>query len=115
MSIGIVIALSNIEKSVDIDLIEEFFKTNKNIYICFVNNGSTDNTLDVLKLCEKKFAGRLSIVSIKNNKGNEAALKIGFRFLSNKLKFSSISFSTQFNFNELNSTAQFQRDILALN
>lgn len=115
MNTGIVIALTNIEKIIDFLKIEDFLESNKNIHICFVNNGSTDDTLGILKLCEKKFEDRVSVISIKNNKGNESALKVGFRFLLNTMSFSSISFSTQLNFNDLNAVTKFQNKTLAIN
>ena len=114
MNTGIIIALNNTENIFDFLKIEDFLDTNKNIHICFVNNGSTDDTQNILKLCEEKFEDRISVVSIKKKKGVEAAIKIGFRYLLNKMNFTSISFSNHLNFNNLTSASNFQKNILAI-
>jgi glycosyltransferase involved in cell wall biosynthesis len=112
MNTGIVIAVKNIGKIIDILKIEDFLEANKDIHICFVNNGSTDDTLEVLKLCEIKFNQRLSVVSLKKNKKIETALKAGFRFLLNTMNLSSISFTNQLNFQKLIPITEIQGELL---
>lgn len=55
--------------------------------ICFVNNASQDNTLTVLN--EIKEETDVTIIDIKKDKGIDAAIKAGVRYLSNfkKLKY----------------------------
>ena len=79
MRTGIVIALNNKEKEISPIKIEQILEANKSVHICFVNNGSTDRTLEVLNSFKEKFTDRLSVVSIKNNKGIDSALKVGFK------------------------------------
>ena len=106
MNIGIVITLYNRENTIDIFKIGRFLKTHKNIHICFVNNGSTDGTLGLLKLCKEKYIDRMSIVSLKKNRGNDPALKIGFRFLMNKKNVDHVSLSNDLNSSELTNISQ---------
>ena len=43
----------------------------------------------------------MTIVSIRNNKGNDSAVKVGFRYLLNNMDLTKVSFSNQLNFKEL--------------
>ncbi|SNR59676.1 glycosyltransferase [Lutibacter flavus] len=101
MKSGIVIVLTNKEEEINTQGIESFLNENREINICFVNNGSTDKTLNVLELLNKKFPKNLSVVNIKNNKGEDAALKVGFRYLLNKKNIIKINFSNHLNLNKM--------------
>jgi glycosyltransferase involved in cell wall biosynthesis len=114
MRTGIVIALNNKEKEISPIKIEQILEANKSVHICFVNNGSTDRTLEVLNSFKEKFTDRLSVVSIKNNKGIDSALKVGFRFLLNTMDFSNISFSTHIDTKKINLISNFQNEMLVL-
>lgn len=112
MNTGIIITLNNKENEISPIKIEQFLKANKSVHICFVNNGSTDGTLELLKSCKEKFTERLSIVTIKNNKGIDSALKVGFRFLLNTMDISNVSFSSQHSINNLTLISEFQTEML---
>jgi glycosyltransferase involved in cell wall biosynthesis len=81
MKTGIVITFYNKEKNIDLDQMELFLNSCNNIQVCFVNNGSTDNTIDTLEQISEKFPEIVSVVNIKNNKGEESALKVGLILL----------------------------------
>lgn len=112
MNTGIIITLNNKEKEISPIKIEQFLKANKSVHICFVNNGCTDSTLELLKSFKEKFTDRLSIVTIKNNKGIDSALKVGFRFLLNTMDISNVSFSSQHSINNLTLISEFQTEML---
>jgi len=107
MKTGIVITFYNKEKNIDLDQMELFLNSCNNIQVCFVNNGSTDNTIDTLEQISEKFPEIVSVVNIKNNKGEESALKVGFRYLLNKNKLAQVSYFNRLNFKELNLITEF--------
>jgi len=102
MKTGIIITLYNQESQINKAQIAQFLDTQKNIHLCFVNNGSTDNTLEILEQILEQFPNNTSVVNIKKEKGLQAALKLGFRFLSNLKNFNQLCYFPKINFNELN-------------
>ena len=59
-------------------LIPNLSKLNKDYEVIFVDDGSTDTTLDVLKEFEKK-SDKVRIVSFRRNRGKAEALTVGFQ------------------------------------
>ncbi|MBT8316491.1 MAG: glycosyltransferase [Lutibacter sp.] len=112
MRTGIVIVLTNRQKEINILGIERFLKENVDIDICFVNNGSKDKTSNILETLNKKFPSNSSVVNIKKNKGEDAALKVGFRYLLNKKNISKLNFSTKFNLNQIMRFSEFSTNFL---
>ena len=112
MRTGIVIALNNNEKDINSYKVINFLESFTDMYICFVDNGSTDKTLDVLEALGKKFPNNISIVKIKNNKGEDAALNVGFRYLLNKKNVSKLNFSNQFNLDKIIRFSEFSTNFL---
>ncbi len=112
MRTGIVIVLTNKEKEINILGIESFLNEKTDINICFVDNGSTDKTLNILEVLVTMFPKNISIVKIKNNKGEDAALKVGFRYLLNKKNVSKLHFSNQFNFDKIMRLSEFSTNFL---
>jgi len=53
-------------------------KLSRKYEIVYIDDGSTDSSLAVLKELKKKFSN-ISIVSLKENKGQSAALRAGFK------------------------------------
>lgn len=99
MEIGIIIICYNNE----VDLNEEAFNglsnIAKNIQLCFVNNGSKDNTLDKLQKLKEAFESDITIIDIKKNKGNELAIKAGARYLLNTINLKHIGYICLKDFN----------------
>ena len=102
MKTGIIITLYNQESQINKVILEQFLDTQKNIHLCFVNNGSTDNTLNILEEIVQQHPNNTSIVNIKKEKNLQAALKLGFRFLLNLKNFNQLCYVPKINFNELN-------------
>lgn len=112
MKAGIVIVLTNKEDKINTLGIENFLNEKTDINICFVDNGSTDKTLNILEVLVTMFPKNISIVKIKNNKGEDAALKVGFRYLLNKKNITNLSFSNQFNLDKITRFSEFSTNFL---
>ncbi|MGK0325327.1 MAG: hypothetical protein ACJA2M_002639 [Polaribacter sp.] len=89
MNSGVIIIFSNFEKE-----IANFDKqnllsisTNK---VCFVNNASKDNTLNILKNLKFESQNNIQILDIKQDKGLKYALKAGARLLLSESEFDFI-------------------------
>lgn len=81
MKIGILIVFRNDESKIEVhQFIELFTKTTK-LNVCLVNNGSTDNTLELLKEIQEESSIPISIIDVKRNRGHNAAIKAGVRYL----------------------------------
>jgi glycosyltransferase involved in cell wall biosynthesis len=82
MTIGILIIFRNDEDTIDVQKFTELFAEKKKVTICLVNNGSTDATLTVLKEIQEEATIPISIIDIKKNRGYNAAMKAGVRYLT---------------------------------
>ncbi len=88
MHSGIIIVFNNDEKNINVDQIVDFLNKN-NFKTCFVNNASSDKTMDVLKRIKVRSNANSNvfILDYKNNKGIKYAVKAGARFLLNESEF----------------------------
>lgn len=77
MDISVIIPLYNEEQCVEkaIRAVADFFKT-ENYEIIAVDDGSTDNTTQIVKSLQKEFSG-LRLVALPKNQGKGAAVKNG--------------------------------------
>lgn len=91
MKIGILIVFFNNEKDIDVNLINSLLTIDAQSQICLINNGSKDATLENL-LELKEHLQSLYVLDIKRNKGNEAAIKAGARFLINRFNLKQIGY-----------------------
>jgi glycosyltransferase involved in cell wall biosynthesis len=81
MKKGIIILFSEDEKKIHKNQFINLFNQ-KEIKLCFVNNGSKDNTLHILESVRDDLEStNIAIVDIKKNKGTNAAVKAGARYL----------------------------------
>ena len=109
MRTGIVIVLTNNQEKINTQGIESYLNENSDINICFVDNGRADRTIEIIKALVTLFPKNISIVNIKNNKGEDAALKVGFRYLLNNTK---LNFSNQFNIDKITRFSEFSTNFL---
>ena len=84
MKIGILIIFRNDEKQIDVQKFIELFTEKNKLSICFVNNGSTDNTFELLKEIKEESTDSISLIDVKKNRGHHAAIKAGVRYLTSK-------------------------------
>jgi len=81
MKKGIIILFSEDEKIIDKNQFVNLFNQ-KEIKLCFVNNGSKDNTLTVLESIKDDLdPSRTAVLDIKIDKGINVAIKAGARYL----------------------------------
>jgi glycosyltransferase involved in cell wall biosynthesis len=81
MKKGIIILFSEDEKIIDKNQFINLFNQ-KEIKLCFVNNGSKDNTLKVLESIKDDLdPSRISVLDVKIDKGINAAIKASARYL----------------------------------
>ncbi|CAM1355103.1 MULTISPECIES: glycosyltransferase [Tenacibaculum] len=80
MKIGIIIPCYNEEKGVKIKAFKKCLKKYSDVHLCFVNDGSKDNTLDVLYKLKDEFEKKVTIINMKKNQGKSRAIKVGARF-----------------------------------
>ncbi len=69
-----------------------FLETHSNSLICFVNDGSTDNTLNVIENLRGRFSNNVEIVSYENNLGKAEAVRKGFLFCNNQFDYQYIAY-----------------------
>jgi len=92
MKTGIIIPCYNEEKRLDIHAFLSFINKENKFHLCFVNDGSKDNTIKVLKEIQKENPFRVSIIDIKKNVGKAAAVRSGAKYLHNRGDISFIGF-----------------------
>ena len=81
MKKGIIILFSEDEQVIDKNQFINLFNQ-KEIKLCFVNNGSKDNTLTILESIKEDLGlSRISVLDVKIDKGINAAIKAGARYL----------------------------------
>lgn len=70
----IVVPCYNEEKRMPLADFEKKLHEDKNLYICFVNDGSSDGTLALLKAFKEKFPDNVLIIDQQPNQGKAAAI-----------------------------------------
>ncbi len=90
MKIGILIVFRNDESKIEVPQFSKLFAETTKLNVCLVNNGSTDNTLKLLKEIQEESSATISIIDVKKNRGHNAAIKAGVRYLKSIEEFSYI-------------------------
>lgn len=89
---SIVIPCYNEGKGVSISEYSNFLENNPEAFICFVNDGSTDNTLEVLKVLEEKHPTQIHILSLEKNSGKAEAVRAGINYCNTNFKHPYIGY-----------------------
>lgn len=92
MKTGIIIPCYNEAKRIDQQAFIDFAITHEDYHLCFVNDGSTDNTNDVLEKMQWKSPYNISVVDIKKNAGKAAAVRSGSQYMYGVPGITSIGF-----------------------
>ena len=69
-----------------------FLKNNENIFLCFVNDGSTDQTFTYLKKLNSAFKNQIHIISYQTNLGKAEATRKGINYCNTHYNFNTIGF-----------------------
>ncbi|MGB5388487.1 MAG: response regulator, partial [Eudoraea sp.] len=80
--VGIVIPCYNEEERLSSVEFQKFATENLGYHLCFVNDGSTDNTLEVLEKLRKGNEDTISIYNCEHNGGKAEAVRQGVLHLS---------------------------------
>lgn len=88
----IVIPCYNEENRISMDEYSIFLDKNQSILICFVNDGSSDTTLSVLKILKKKHYNQIDILSLEKNLGKAEAVRKGINYCNQKYNHKYIGF-----------------------
>ncbi len=81
MSLGIIIPCFNEADRLNLNGFKKCLETYHDFQLCFVNDGSSDNTLSILSKFQNEFKKRVTVIDIKKNKGKASAIRVGSRYL----------------------------------
>ncbi|TMM56666.1 response regulator [Maribacter algarum] len=90
--VGVVIPCYNEENRLSSALFQDFIDKNVGYHLCFVNDGSTDNTLEVLKKLRKGNEDTISIFDCEKNGGKAEAVRQGIQYLIANKEFEYIGY-----------------------
>lgn len=90
--IGVVIPCYNEELRLLGDEFRTFINSNLGYHLCFVNDGSTDKTLEVLEELRKGHEDHISIYDCEKNGGKAEAVRLGMLHLTKQEQFVYIGF-----------------------
>lgn len=102
MKLGVIIICHNSEQKIKKDLIFNSLNDMKNLKICMVNNDSKDNTYELLKMIKEQCAN-ISLVNVKKQKSDTAAVRAGARYMYNHFNLRHLGYVLNFNNFEMNS------------
>jgi len=102
MKTGIIIPCYNEEKRLDVSAFLTFVQNHDTYHLCFVNDGSIDETIKVLRSMQKQVENQISVLNVKRNVGKASAVRAGARYFYNRKDVDYIGFmdadlSTDFN------------------
>lgn len=118
MKTGIIIPCYNESKRLNTEAFLQFSIKNQDYHLCFVNDGSKDNTIQVLENLRIQNPNGISIIDIKKNIGKAGAVRAGSRYLFTRNDIDAIGFmdadlSTDFrDFKELVKTLKTENKIM---
>ncbi|WP_109302568.1 glycosyltransferase [Aquimarina sp. AU474] len=101
MKIGIIVPCYNEEKNLNKTAFLNLIHQENEFHICFVNYGSKDNTILILKEIQFSNPAKVSVVDMKKNSGKATAVKAGARYLHSRgdikhVRFLDADLSTNF-------------------
>ncbi len=102
MKTGIIIPCYNEANRLEINTFTNFAKQNTHYHLCFVNDGSSDDTLEVLEAVQATSPENITVMDVKINAGKAAAVRAGVKYLNRIKDIDTIGFmdadlSTDFN------------------
>ncbi len=102
MKTGIIIPCYNEENRLNVSAFKNFISEENKYHLCFVNDGSKDDTVRVLKEIQQTNPAKVSVIDLIENGGKAAAVRAGAKYLYTKSSVKYIGFmdadlSTGFN------------------
>lgn len=88
----IVIPCYNEAKGITIKEYHFFLENNPDVMICFVNDGSTDKTLEVINTIKHDFINQVQIVSLLINSGKAEAVRQGINYCNQNFSHQFIGY-----------------------
>ncbi|WP_025741610.1 dolichyl-phosphate beta-glucosyltransferase [Aquimarina pacifica] len=92
MKTGIIIPCYNEEKRLNINAFANFIQKENSFHLCFVNDGSSDNTINVLKEIQSNNPYKISVIDIKKNSGKAEAVRAGAKYFHKREDINLIGF-----------------------
>lgn len=89
---SIVIPCYNEEKGISNSEYSNFLENNPETFICFVNDGSKDNTLGVLNILKAKHDTQIHILSLEKNSGKAEAVRVGINYCNQNFQHKFIGY-----------------------
>jgi CheY-like chemotaxis protein len=90
--IGVVIPCYNEETRLSSEEFKKIVHSNLGYHLCFVNDGSSDNTLAVLQELCKDNEGRMSVYNCEKNGGKGEAVRLGMLHMAKNNQYNYIGF-----------------------
>ena len=90
--ICIVIPCYNEEKRLPLDEYRSFIETTPTVLLCFVNDGSIDNTITALEELQGTCPENVDVISHANNVGKAEAVRSGIQHCHTKYHYSTIAY-----------------------
>jgi len=88
----IIIPCYNEEKGLPLDEYIHFIEKNAGVLLCFVNDGSSDNTQLVLEKLKNKYPTKITVVSYQKNVGKAEAIRTGMHYCNATFRFKHIAY-----------------------
>lgn len=89
---GIVVPCYNEEKRFPYQHFLAFTKANEDVIICFVNDGSKDKTMSVLRGIQVEQPSNICVYSLKQNSGKSEAVRQGMLYMHKTFSVAQIGF-----------------------
>lgn len=90
MKIGIILPCHNEESHMNVTAFSYFLKHHSKFYLCFVNNGSKDNTLTLLEGIKNNAPKKVCVLDIKKKKSRPVVIRAGIRYLNSRVDVDAV-------------------------
>ena len=91
-TLAIIIPCYNEANRLPIENYKSFFNETRDVSIFFINDGSIDETGNVIQEICIEFSEQVNLISLEKNKGKGNAVLEGFHFVLNNHDFKKIAF-----------------------
>ncbi|WP_341220544.1 glycosyltransferase [Polaribacter atrinae] len=90
--LAIVIPCYNESKRLKLEQYKNFLNNNSEVLLCFVNDGSNDETIKILEQLKLNYPSQLHLINLEENKGKANAVRIGVLKCLNEFSFANIAY-----------------------